>query len=109
LQTFYLLTGSSPFFAKGNPSKQIATIRAILEDELPGKWLSDEMMNADTHGYVSSIDKSLAESLPEADIGPAVDFINACLRLDPKKRLTATKASNHKWLEMANACSCGFC
>jgi serine/threonine protein kinase len=94
LQTFHLLTGSTPFFAKGNPSKLIATMRAILEDELPEEWLGDKKMkdyNADAHGYVTSIDTSLADALPEADVAPAAAFIKACLRLDPKKRLTATE------------------
>lgn len=87
-------------------------MRAILEDELPEGWLSDKKMkdyNPDAHGYITSIDMSLADSLPEADVAPAAAFIKACLRLDPKKRLNATKASDHQWLEKAHACSCGFC
>ena len=87
-------------------------MRAVLQDELPEEWLSDKKMkdyNSDAHGYVTSIDVGLADSVPEADVEPATAFISACLRLDPNKRLSATEASGHKWLEGGDAspCSCG--
>ena len=52
---------------------------------------------ADAHGYVNvtSIETSLADSLPEADVAPASAFIKACLRLDPKQRISAEKAHVH--------------
>lgn len=37
--------------------------------------------------------------VPEADIGPAADFIRACLKLDPEERLSAEKLREHPWLE----------
>ena len=64
--------------------------------------LSDKRMkicNADAHGYVTTIDAGLADSLPEADVAPAAAFImsRACLRPDPKKRLLWKLAITNGW------------
>ncbi|KAF8972224.1 kinase-like domain-containing protein [Flammula alnicola] len=110
--TFNLLTGKVPFFSKRNVSKQIATMRAVLEDEVPEEWLSDSKLknyNATDHELVTSIEASLSDVLHKDDAVAAAAFIKSCLRLDPRKRLTAKECSHHEWLADTTACSCKFC
>ncbi|KAF8972219.1 kinase-like domain-containing protein [Flammula alnicola] len=109
--TFSLLTGKVPFQSNENVSKQIAAMRAVLEDEVPEEWLNDSKMknyNATDHELVTSIETSLSDVLHKDDAAPAAAFIKSCLRLDPRKRLTATECSDHGWLADTTACSCGF-
>ncbi|KAF8972233.1 kinase-like domain-containing protein [Flammula alnicola] len=109
--TFNLLTGKVPFYSKRNISKRIAAMCAVLEDEVPEEWLSDSKMknyDATDHEPVISIEKSLSDVLHKDDVAPAAAFIKSCLRLDPRKRLTATECSDHEWLVDTTACSCGF-
>ena len=51
---------SSLYHSNGNVSKQIATMRAALEDESPEEWLTDSDYNTDAHRFVTSIDAGLA-------------------------------------------------
>ena len=111
-QTFKLLTGCTPFDAKGTMSDRIAEMRTVLQDEIPEPWLSDserKEYNGTTAGLVASIEKSLSESLHKDDVAAAASFIKNCLRLDPEKRLTAAACSAHSWLAEASLCSCQFC
>ncbi|KAF9471411.1 kinase-like protein [Pholiota conissans] len=110
--TYALLTGNAPFYSTGPPHKRIATICAVLEDEIPEAWLSDAKMkqyNADAHGPVVSIDAGLADALHEDDVSAVAAFIKGCLRVDPEKRFKVDECKTHEWLAKANACSCGFC
>ncbi|CAA7267219.1 unnamed protein product [Cyclocybe aegerita] len=112
IMTFTLLTGGPPFYLTGNISKQIATLSAALEDELPKEWLGDSKMkdfNTTAHGYAPSLESGLEDALHKDDVAAATAFVKGCLRLDPKKRFTSTECSDHEWLAAANACSCGFC
>lgn len=100
-KAFYLLTGKS-ITTKGSPSQQIAAMRDILEDEVPRGWLEDERMkdyDGAAHSDVTTLKTSLATLLRKADLVPAFAFIKGCLRLDPEKRLSATEASRHEWME----------
>jgi hypothetical protein len=49
-----------PYHSNGNISKQIAAMRAALEDESPEERLSDSDYNTDAHKFVTSIDAGLA-------------------------------------------------
>ncbi|KAF8972230.1 kinase-like domain-containing protein [Flammula alnicola] len=71
---FNLLTGKVPFYSKRNVSKQIAAMRAVLEDEVPEEWLSDSKMknyNATDHELVTSIETSLSGVLHKDDASAA--------------------------------------
>ncbi|KAF9479619.1 kinase-like protein [Pholiota conissans] len=111
--TYTLLTNAELFDTPGPAAHRIATMHAVLEDAIPNSWLSDESMkeySADAGiDNVTSIEAGLAHALHKDDVGPAAAFIKSCLRLDPQKRLTAHECRCHKWLLMANACSCQFC
>ncbi|KAF9481506.1 kinase-like protein [Pholiota conissans] len=113
--TYTLLTNAELFDTPGPPAHRIALMHAVLEDEIPDSWLSDENMkeySADAgvcSGNTTSIEAGLAHALHKDDVGPAAAFIKSCLRLDPQKRLTAHACGSHEWLSMANACSCQFC
>ena len=94
--TFFLML----FHPKGTTSKQIATMCAALEDNVPEEWLSDNKMkdyNAEHHVFVTSIEASLSEALHEDEVPAAAAFIKGCLCLDPQKRLRACKCVAHKW------------
>ncbi|KAF9475177.1 kinase-like protein [Pholiota conissans] len=113
--TYTLLTNTELFTTPEQcAAHRIATMYAILEDDIPTSWLSDENMkeyntNACSSGNFISIEAGLADALYKDDVGPAAAFIKSCLRLDPQKRLTAHQCMRHEWLSMANACSCQFC
>lgn len=38
------------------------------------------------------------------DVGPAANFIRACLRLDPEARPTANELLTHRWISGASVC-----
>ncbi|KAF8198456.1 kinase-like domain-containing protein [Pholiota molesta] len=111
--TYTLLTNAELFDTPGPAAQRIATMRAVLQDEIPNSWLSDENMKeyrADAgSGNITSIEAGLAEALHKDEVGPAAAFLKGCLRLDPQKRLTAHECRRHEWLSMASACSCQFC
>lgn len=39
--------------------------------------------------------------IPAAEIGPAAEFIRACLHLNPQERPSAATLRNHSWLKKA--------
>ncbi|KAF9472222.1 kinase-like protein [Pholiota conissans] len=110
--TYTLLTNTELFDGLGPTTHRIATMHAVLEDEVPNSWLSDGNMKEYTDAAsddFTSIEAGLALALHKDDVGPAVAFVKSCLRLDPQERLTAHECMDHGWLSMADACSCQFC
>ena len=47
---------------------------------------------------------SVYEKVPESEVGPAAEFIRACLRLDPLQRPSARELEQHAWLKGAFTC-----
>jgi serine/threonine-protein kinase SRPK3 len=64
-----------------------------------------KLLHIDRLSGVSLEQAVICHGLPEAEVPSAVEFIRACLHLDPEERSSAADLDAHPWLEKAYMCS----